>query len=161
MCVGHRRGGHCRIAEFAGHIIHQSTWHTVFRGERSKIWQKWRYSSLLQQFKPRFSCAWQPLLRRSHLRCETGVIYRFELLCRTVITQDSNQSSSPPKYVSVFRDKLIIYENISISIDSRVDMCNANVQKHQFSNLPAFSYCFEVVTWHSSSVRKLRFRNYV
>ncbi len=63
--------------------------HTVFRGERSKIWQKWRYSSLLQQYKPRFSCtcAWQTLpvwkhkrsscsayaqlLRCSRVQCET------------------------------------------------------------------------------------------
>ncbi len=30
-------GGHGRITELAGHIIHQSTWHIVFRGERSKI----------------------------------------------------------------------------------------------------------------------------
>ncbi len=36
-CVGQRGGGHSRITELAGHIIHQSTWHTVFRGERSKI----------------------------------------------------------------------------------------------------------------------------
>ncbi len=28
MCVGQRAGGHGRITEYAGHIIHQSTWHT-------------------------------------------------------------------------------------------------------------------------------------
>ncbi len=61
MRVGQRGGGHSCITEFAGHIIHQSTWHTVFRGELLKIWQKWRYSSLLQQYKPRFSCTWQTL----------------------------------------------------------------------------------------------------
>ncbi len=33
MCVGQRGGGHGRITEYAGHIIHQSTWHTVFGGE--------------------------------------------------------------------------------------------------------------------------------
>ncbi len=31
MCVGHI------TTEFAGHIIHRSTWHTVFRGERWKM----------------------------------------------------------------------------------------------------------------------------
>ncbi len=38
MCVGQRAGGHGRITEYAGHIIHQSTWHTdtVFGGERWK-----------------------------------------------------------------------------------------------------------------------------
>ncbi len=39
MCVGQRAGGHGHITEYAGHIIHQSTWHTdtVFGGERWKI----------------------------------------------------------------------------------------------------------------------------
>ncbi len=37
MCLGQRGGGHGRITEFAGHIMHQSTWHTVFRGERSEM----------------------------------------------------------------------------------------------------------------------------
>ncbi len=39
---------------------------------------------------------------------------RFELFCRTVITQDLNRSSSPLKYVSVLRElpnKLTVYEN--------------------------------------------------
>ncbi len=42
------------------------------------------------------------------------LICRFELLCRTVITRDSNRSSSPPKYISVLRElpsKLNVYEN--------------------------------------------------
>ncbi len=42
---------------------------------------------------------------------------RFELFCQTVITQDSNQSSSPPKYVSVLREqpnKLTVYESPKI-----------------------------------------------
>ncbi len=42
------------------------------------------------------------------------LIYRFELLCRTVITQDSNRSSSPLKYISVLRElpnKLTVHEN--------------------------------------------------
>ncbi len=42
------------------------------------------------------------------------LICRFELLCRTVITQDSNRSSSPLKYVSVLRElpnKLTVHEN--------------------------------------------------
>ncbi len=41
-------------------------------------------------------------------------VCRFELLCRTLITQDSYRSSSPPKYVSVLRElpnKLTVYEN--------------------------------------------------
>ncbi len=37
MCVGQRGGGHGRITDYAGHILHQSTWHTVFGGERWKI----------------------------------------------------------------------------------------------------------------------------
>ncbi len=37
MRVGQRGGGHGRITELAGQIIHRSTWHTVFRGVRSKI----------------------------------------------------------------------------------------------------------------------------
>ncbi len=42
------------------------------------------------------------------------LICRFELLCQTVITRDSNRSSSPPKYVSVLRElpnELTVYEN--------------------------------------------------
>ncbi len=93
ICYLNMRGGHGRITELAGQIIHRSTWHTVFRGERSKIWQKSRYSSLLQQYKPRFSCTWQTLpvwkaqlllcihtasallTRRSSVQCETSVRY--------------------------------------------------------------------------------------
>ncbi len=42
------------------------------------------------------------------------LICRFELFCQTVVTRDSNRSSSPPKYVSVLCElpnKLTIYEN--------------------------------------------------
>ncbi len=42
------------------------------------------------------------------------LICRFELLSRTMITQDSNRSSLPSKYVSVIRElpkKLTVYEN--------------------------------------------------
>ncbi len=42
------------------------------------------------------------------------LICRFELLCQTVITSDSNWNSSPPKYVNVVLElpnKLTIYEN--------------------------------------------------
>ncbi len=83
MCVGQRGGDHGRITEYAGHIIHQSTWHTVFGGERWKIWQKLRYSSVLQ-YKPRFSCARQTLPVWKHngrscscsrLRCEMGITF--------------------------------------------------------------------------------------
>jgi len=35
-------------------------------------------------------------------------------------------------------------------IDMKLDMCDANFQKHQFSDLPAY-YCFEAITWYSSS----------
>ncbi len=41
-------------------------------------------------------------------------ICRFELLCQTVITRDSNRNSSPHKYISVLRElpnKLTVYEN--------------------------------------------------
>ncbi len=33
----------------------------------------------------------------------------------------------------------------------KLDMCDANIQKHQFSNLPDLLYCFEVVAWYSLS----------
>ncbi len=39
MCVGQRGGGHGHITEYAGHIIHQITWHTELGGERWKIWR--------------------------------------------------------------------------------------------------------------------------
>ncbi len=48
----------------------------------------------------------------------------------------SNRSSSPPKYVSVLRElpnKFSLWK----PIDTRLDMSDANVQKHPFSNLPA------------------------
>ncbi len=32
MCVRQRGGGHGRSTEYAGHIIYQITWHTVFGG---------------------------------------------------------------------------------------------------------------------------------
>ncbi len=32
------------------------------------------------------------------------------------------------------------------TIDTRLDMCDANIQKHQFSYLPALQYCFEILT---------------
>ncbi len=41
--------------------------------------------------------------------------------------------------------------------DMKLDMCDANVQKHQFSNLPDFLYCFEAVI--QVIVRKLCFIN--
>ncbi len=43
------------------------------------------------------------------------LICRFEWFCPTVITQDSNRSSSPPKYIAVLRElpnKLTVYENV-------------------------------------------------
>ncbi len=64
------------------------------------------------------------------------LVCRFERLCWTEITRGSNQSSSPPKYVSVLRElpkKLSLWK----PIDTRLDMSDANVQKHPFSNLPA------------------------
>ncbi len=69
-----RGGGHGCITDYAGHIIHQSTWQTVFGGERWKIWKKWRYSSVLQ-YKPRFSScsAYAPLLCRSGATHACGV----------------------------------------------------------------------------------------
>ncbi len=33
----------------------------------------------------------------------------------------------------------------------KLDMCDANVQKQQFSNLPEIFILFEVITWYSSS----------
>ncbi len=48
---------------------------------------------------------------------------RFELLCRTVITWESNRSSS--------LYSVSCWTNLP-SIDTRLDMCDANIQKHQF-----------------------------
>ncbi len=65
------------------------------------------------------------------------LICRCELFCQTLIPRNSNRSPSPSKYVSVLRElpnKLTVWK----PIDTRLDMCDANVQKHQFSNLPAF-----------------------
>ncbi len=59
------------------------------------------------------------------------IICRFELFCRTVITLDSNQSSSSLKYVSVLRElpnKPTVYENI----DMKLDMCDANIKSISF-----------------------------
>ncbi len=39
------------------------------------------------------------------------LICRFELLCRAVITRDSNRSSLPPKYISVSNRTNTVYEN--------------------------------------------------
>ncbi len=42
------------------------------------------------------------------------LLCRFELLCQTAITRDSNQSSSPFKYISILRElpnKLTVYLN--------------------------------------------------
>ncbi len=74
ICVWDRgEGGHGRMTEYVGHIIHQSTWHTVFGGECWKIRQKWWYSSalilLVLQYKPRFSCAQKMLLVWKHNGC--------------------------------------------------------------------------------------------
>ncbi len=74
---------------------------------------------------------------------------QFELLCLTIVTQDSIRSSSALKYVSVLLE--LPNKNSWKPIDMKLDMCDANVQKHQFLNLPAFLYCFEVITWYSSS----------
>ncbi len=73
----------------------------------------------------------------------------FELLCLTTVTRDSKRSSSALKNVSILRELPDI--NPRKPIDMKLDMCDANVQKHQFLNLPAFLYCFEVITWYSSS----------
>ncbi len=66
------------------------------------------------------------------------LVCRFEVLCRTLITQDSYRSSSPPKYI--FRTPWATEQTYRLwkPIDMKLDMCDANVQKHQFSNLPAF-----------------------
>ncbi len=66
------------------------------------------------------------------------LICRFELLCRTVTTRDLKRSSSPPKYVSVLRELPKQTYWLWKSIDTRLYMCDANIQKHQFSNLPAY-----------------------
>ncbi len=55
-----------------------------------------------------------------------------------VQTRDWNRNSLPLKYVSVLCElpnKPTVYEK---PIDMKLDMCDANVQKHQFSNLPAY-----------------------
>ncbi len=58
--------------------------------------------------------------------------------CRTVVKQDSNRSSSPHHHVSVVREATEQTYRLWKPIDTRLDMCDANIQKHQFSNLPAY-----------------------
>ncbi len=59
------RGGHGRIvAEYAGHIINQSTWHTVFGGEHLKMRWNWRYSSVFAM-----GARWSRLAYAQLLRC--------------------------------------------------------------------------------------------
>ncbi len=60
----------------------------------------------------------------------------FDLLCLTIVARDSKRSSSALKNVSVLRELPNI--NPRKPIDMKLDMCDANVQKHQFSNPPAF-----------------------
>ncbi len=59
-------------------------------------------------------------------------ICRFELFGRTVVTRDSNLSSMSTPWAT---DQT--YRQWK-HIDMKLDMCDANVQKHQFSNLPAY-----------------------
>ncbi len=58
---------------------------------------------------------------------------RFELVCRTVITWESNRSSS--------LYSVSCWTNLP-SIDTRLDMCDANIQKHQFKKI---SQLFNIV----------------
>ncbi len=73
------------------------------------------------------------------------LICRFELFRQTVITRVSNRSSWPAPWATERT-----YRPLKL-IDMKLDMCDANVQKQQFSNVPAFLYCFEVVIWYSLS----------
>ncbi len=63
------------------------------------------------------------------------LISRFELFCQTLVTRDSSKQVRiyTYKYVSILRElqnKPTVYET-----HMKLDMCDANVQKHQFSNL--------------------------
>ncbi len=76
------------------------------------------------------------------------LICRFELLCWPVITQDSNRSSSPPKYVSMLRElpnKRTFYENPMLTFKS-----------HSFQ----ISQLFDIVlkSWHD--IIQVIVRNY-
>ncbi len=54
------------------------------------------------------------------------IICRFELLCQTAITWDSICTPSATEQI------------YCLKTHTRLDMCDANVQKHQFSNIPAY-----------------------
>ncbi len=71
-----------------------------------------------------------------------------QIWSRTVVTQNLNRSSSTlqvPSYSVSYRTNLPSIET------HKLDMCDTNVQKHQFSNPPAYEYCFEAITWYYSS----------
>ncbi len=55
-------------------------------------------------------------------------------ICQSVVPWDSNWSFSPSKFILTYQKKLLSMK----PIDMKLDMCDANVQKHQFSNLSAF-----------------------
>ncbi len=58
-------------------------------------------------------------------------ICRFELFCQTVVIRDSQlRLRTPWTTKQTYR--------LWKLIDTKMDVCDANVQKHQFSNLPAY-----------------------
>ncbi len=79
------------------------------------------------------------------------LICRFELLCRTVITWDSNRSSSLPKYFSILRElpnKPTVYENPYI----RGWICAMLTFKSiSFQITQLFNIVLNFVIWYSSS----------
>ncbi len=65
------------------------------------------------------------------------LICRLQLLCRTVITRDFLKFlASKVRLRTLWATKHTYC--LWKPIDMKLDMCDANVQKHQFSNLPAF-----------------------
>ncbi len=68
------------------------------------------------------------------------LVCRFELFCRSVVTRDSIWSSSLVASQVCLRTPWVTGQTYRLwkPIDMKLDMCDANVQKHQFSNLPAY-----------------------
>ncbi len=66
------------------------------------------------------------------------LICRFELFRWTVVTvtQDSNWNSSPLVRLHTWATEQTY--RLWKLIDMKLDMCDASIQKHQFSNLPAY-----------------------
>ncbi len=62
------------------------------------------------------------------------LIRRFELFCQTVVTQELLNSQVHLRTPWATEQTYCLWK----PMDMKLDVCDANVQKHQFSNLPAY-----------------------